>query len=378
MTPLTLDTERITSSPGPYAGTALVTGAGGQDGYFLVQRLLREHWHVVAVARRAAQVDGLAGDTQRPGQLRIAELDLIDAEAITLLIGQVQPDELYHLAGNSSVAASLADPRRSWTTNVDAVAAILEAVRVLSPSTRVYQASTSEMFGYRPGERVVHDEHSRFAPQSPYAAAKAAAHLLCQTYRESFGIRVACGILFNHESRRRPAGFLTRKIVDHVRSLRDRSPSERESIPPLALGNLKVKRDWGYAPDYVDGIVRVIRQVRIRSERFGPEPDTACSYRDYVLGTGYTMAVWELADRAFALAGIELAWCLDGDHPGSWHAVYRDTGARAVVVDPAYIRPHDPLEIQADPARARHDLGWTPHADADRFLNDMLSDQGDS
>src|SRR5205823_1725903 len=161
------------------------------------------------------------------------------------------------------------------------------------------------MFGSVAGGSVVHDESAALNPQSPYAAAKAAAHMLCGSYRESYGLRIACGILFNHESRRRGSQFLSRKVVDHVVALR-----AGEADRPLKLGNLKAERDWGFAPHYVEGMTQILRQVEIRGA-----PDVAASYRDYVLGTGVLHAVWQLADRAFALTGFELEWVLDGSDP---------------------------------------------------------------
>lgn len=354
--------------------TALVTGASGQDGFYLTQRLLEEGWTVYATARRKARLATLFSGTTGVDRLNVIGLDIEDSEAVTALIKRVGPQEIYHLAGMTSVATSFSEPQLSWKINVDAVATILEAVRVDSLDSRVYQASSCEMFGYSPNESVVHDECSPLRPMSPYGAAKAAAHLLCQSYRQSYGLKVACGVLFNHESHRRPAGFLTRKIVDYVRGLVGREDGSKSSA--LELGNLKARRDWGFAPDYVDGIMRVMRQVSIRSERLAPEPDVATSYRDYVLGSGQTRAVWELVDRAFALAGIELIWYLEGDDPCLWNARFSTTGSPAVVVNPSFLRPNDPVAIQADPTLASRELGWTPNPDIDRFLSDMLFQDG--
>ena len=187
--------------------------------------------------------------------------------------------------------------------------------------------------------------------------------MLCRSYRESYGVRVACGILFNHESRRRDRRFLSRKVVDHVAAVR--RSGDRE---PLRVGNLKARRDWGFAPDYVEGMVRIIRQTSLR----GVE-DVAREYRDYVLGTGRLHHVWELIDRAFALAGLALRWHLDGDDPPAWHATFADSGEPAVVVDAELVRPSDPAAIAADPRRAQTELGWQPRSDLDVFLGDMLN-----
>jgi GDPmannose 4,6-dehydratase len=194
--------------------------------------------------------------------------------------------------------------------------------------------------------------------------------MLCHSYRESYELRIACGILFNHESRRRGKAFLTRKVIDHVRELRtDNQSGTGGDRPPLALGNLKAQRDWGYAPDYVDAMIAILRQASIRSV-----PDQARSYRDYVLGTGRLHHVWELVDRAFAVASFELTWELHGDDPLKWGAVFTDSGKSAVVVDPAFIRPSDPTAIAANPSRIAEDLGWEARTGLDTFLLDMLTD----
>jgi GDPmannose 4,6-dehydratase len=337
------------------ARTAVVTGAAGQDGWYLVRKLLDEGWTVYAPVRDVAAVEAAFGQHER---LRAVRRDLREPGPLRSLVGDIRPEEFYNLAGESSVAASFRDPQATWESNAHVVVHLLDAIREDSPETRFYQASSGEMFGSIPGGDVVHDEGSALNPQSPYAAAKAAAHLLCRSYRESYGLRIACGILFNHESRRRGAQFLSRKVVDHVLALQD--GGERR---PVALGNLKVQRDWGFAPDYVEGMVAILRQ----------EARAAAEYRDYVLGTGRLFHVWELVDRAFALAGFELAWELDGDEPTAWSARFADSGEPAVVVDPAFIRPADPRAIAADPERARSELGWEPRVGLDVFLEDMLA-----
>jgi GDPmannose 4,6-dehydratase len=337
----------------------VITGATGQDGYYLTRRLLDDGWDVWAAVRDVDAAEQTFGHHER---LHAVRRDLRDPGPLCALVGDVRPEEMYNLAGESSVGLSFADPRATWESNAHAVVHLLDAIRNDSPGTRFYQASSGEMFGSTPGGDVVHDEDSVLNPQSPYAAAKAAAHLLCRSYRESYGIRIACGILFNHESRRRGPQFLSRKVVDHLHELRR---SRRRDVLPV--GNLKAQRDWGFAPEYVDGMVAILRQASIR----GVE-DVGGSYRDYVLGTGRLSAVWELIDRAFALAGFELVWDLDGDDPLAWHATFAD-GETAVVVDPAFVRPADPLAIAADSTRIRDELGWEARGGLDTFLEDMLA-----
>ena len=369
------------SDPGATPNVAVVTGAGGQDGYYLTRLLLAQGYAVHATVRPAsgaaaarAELEGLPG--AGGGRLVVHAVDLLAPEPLLRLIEEARPAELYNLAGQSSVSRSFAEPLYTWRTNVDFVSHLLETLRRASPGTRYYQASSTDMFGFVAGGEVVHDEESAFNPQSPYAAAKAATHLLCKSYRSSYGLRIASGILSNHESRRRGGAFLSRKVADHVRQLAARPPADRGDVPPLVMGNLKTRRDWGYAPDYVEGMTLILRQVEVRRGRgLGDAPDDGRAYRDYVLATGRSTAVWELVDRAFSLAGIALAWSLDGDDPTAWYATFAGGGgAVAVRSDPALLRPADPLAIAVNPARARADLGFAPAGGLDAFLKDMLGE----
>jgi len=355
------------------SSTVIVTGASGQDGYYLLRLLLSQGSRVHALVHTSAGVDELRA-IQGSEALTIHTVDLLAPEPLAALIQNVQPDELYNLAGQSSVSASFDDPSGTWRTNADAVHSMLEAVRLHSPGTRFYQSSSSEMFGSLPGQLVVHDEDSALQPQSPYAAAKAAAHVQCDAYRRAYGLRIACGILFNHESRRRPATFLTRKVVDHVKGLRLLSDDKLRQAAPLAVGNLVSQRDWGFAPNYVDGIVRIARQIAVRAEMLGHEreEDSGSNYRDYVLGSGTLHAVWQLIDRAFALVGLDLTWDQSNEDPTRWTAAIERTGTTAILVDQRLIRPTDPAAILANPERAVQDLGWSPRPGIDAFLRDML------
>jgi len=230
------------------------------------------------------------------------------------------------------------------------------------------------MFGLPPGDSVVFNEDSALNPQSPYASAKAAAHLLCHSYREVYGLRIASGILSNHESHRRPSSFLSRKVVEHVNRLKELSGSKAGTSSLLVVGNLKVQRDWGFAPDYVEGMSRILRQVKTRAEAGmqTPESDEGANYRDYVLATGETHAVWELIDCAFIIGGFDLEWDLEGDDPAAWRGYFRSTKTPAVVVAPDLLRAAEPLIIQVDPGRARNELGWKPKQGLEVFLEDMF------
>lgn len=364
------------------SATALVIGASGQDGYFLTQLLLEEDWTVHAVVRESETLTPLLSNSTARDRLRVHTAELTSAESLFDLIARERPVEIYNLAGQSSVSRSFADPLLTWRTNADFVALLLECVRVETPHSRLYQASSTDMFGGGDNETLVCNEDSALNPQSPYASAKAAAHLLCRSYREDYNLRIACGILSNHESHRRRAHFLTRKIADHVRSLRGLKPDEQTRTPPLKMGNLKIRRDWGFAPDYVEGMRLILRQIKVRAaltaradllkENEFPMVDEGRAYRDYVLGTGQTYAVWELVDTAFRLIGLDLEWSLEGDDPHRWQAHFRSSGKLAVAVDPSLLRPADPFIIEVDSSRARRDLGWSPREGLEIFLTDML------
>ena len=357
-------------------GVVVITGAGGQDGYFLTGRLLNEGWTVHALTRRpeALRFDDLSAEAN--SRIHVHQIDLIERGPVFDLISSTQPDEVYNLAGQSSVSKSFSDPLYTWQTNAEAVVHLLECIRKSSPHTRFYQASSTDMFGASSAGVMPYNETSALNPQSPYASAKAAAHLLCHSYREVYGLRIASGILSNHESHRRPASFLTRKVVEHVRRLKEGANSEPgTTLPPLAMGNLKVQRDWGFAPDYVEGMCRILRQIAVRAARAegAPETDAGTSYRDYVLATGETHAVWELVDCAFKIAGFDLQWELNGNDAARWHARFRTSDAPAVVVNPALLRAAEPLVIQLDPGRAQRELGWIPKQGLEVFLQDMFS-----
>lgn len=367
----------------PSSGTVIIIGASGQDGYFLTERLLAEGSTVHAATRRPEELSLLGQAPSSKGRLYVHAVNLLEPESLFDLIAQTRAEEIYNLAGQSSVSRSFADPILTWRTNAGFVARLLECVRTRSPQTRFYQASSTDMFGGGAGETILYHEDSALHPASPYASAKAAAHLLCRSYREAYNLRIACGILSNHESYRRPEGFLTRKITDHVRALRRlRAEGDGEAAAPLRMGNLKIRRDWGFAPDYVEGMRLILRQVSVRAARSRAaddamgvepaEPDEGISYRDYILGTGKTSAVWELVDTAFRIAGFTLEWHLEGDDPSRWHARFNATGEKAVVVNPSLLRPADPLVIQVDASRARTQLGWTPREGLEAFLEDML------
>jgi GDPmannose 4,6-dehydratase len=367
-------------SPKAQIKVAIVNGASGQDGFFLTERLLADGWFVHATTRRKSIPDLVIAAHDFKSQLEIHQMDLLEPRLIGDLIKRIQPDEIYNLAGQSSVSQSFSEPFYTWQTNAESVAQMLEYIRKYSQHSRFYQASSTDMFGTPQVEATVFNEDSALNPQSPYASAKAAAHLLCHSYRQVYNLRIASGILSNHESHRRPASFLSRKVVDHVRKLKELSSSQLNSSSPLTVGNLKVQRDWGFAPDYVEGMLRIMRQIECRAqvESNGVEADEARNYRDYVLATGTTHAVWELIDCAFTIADFALEWDLEGPDPAAWKAVFRSNGMPAVVVNPKFLRAAEPLVIGVDPGRAQRELGWAPRQGLEVFLKDMFSRTLDS
>jgi GDPmannose 4,6-dehydratase len=354
------------------ARRVIVTGAAGQDGFYLTERLLEEGNAVHALVRSASAAAALraAGKGRR---LQVHVFDLREADRMTALLREAKPDEIYNLAGPSSVGASFDRPSEAWQSNADAVVALLDAMRLTAPEAVLYQASSSEMYGLADGAEVRVTEESRLAPVSPYGAAKAAAHVACGAYRSGFGLRVACGILFNHESRRRGPGFLTRKIADYVGEASRLTESRRADGEALRVGNLAARRDWGFAPEYVDGIIRIARQMEHRATAAATAAGGDLQYRDYVLATGTARSVWELIDCAFALAGLPVVWDRRSPDPFDWTARYEDLGSLAVVSDPALRRATDPGTIVGDASRAELDLGWVPSRDPAAFMSDLLS-----
>jgi GDPmannose 4,6-dehydratase len=342
----------------------LVTGAAGQDGRFLVPELLSAGAEVHVLVRNAVPARAAFQTAEGRERIKVHVADLAQRMDPSNLLREIVPDYVFNLAGQSSVSESFANPTLSWRVNADWVATLLEAVRLHAPETRFYQSSSSEMFGGSNEGTVVHDEASPLLPCSPYAAAKAAAHLFCRAYREGYGLRIACGILFNHESRFRGPQFLTSKITSHVVRLRSMTAGERAKAEPLRVGNLDARRDWGYAAEFAHGILRIANQTDIRGE----SRDDPHSYRDYVLGTGRLTSVRDLITTAFRHAGFELAW--DGPRARFTH------GGIAVLSDVSFFRPGDPPAIQADPTRIRAELGWVCNPGVDGFLRDMMGNEG--
>lgn len=355
--------------------SVVVTGAAGPDGSYLTKRLPQEGDTVHAVVRgtKAATAIRAAGGGR---WLHVHVFDIREAGRMAALVREARPDEIFNLAGLSSGAASLDRPSEAWQSNADAIVALLDAMRLTAPDAVLCQASSSEVYGPAESVEVRVNEESRLAPVSPYGAAKAAAHVACGAYRSGFGLRVACGILFNHEWRRRGSGFLTRKIADYVGEISRLLNSLRVTRETLRGGNLAARRDWGFAPESVEGILRIARQIEYRAmagpgTAAGPEP-----YRDYVLATGTTRSVWELIECAFEVVGLPLVWDRASRDPFAWSARHADVGTLAVVSDPSLRRSADPGSISGDASRAEAEHRGIPSRDPAVFMSDLLSSAG--
>lgn len=316
---------------------ALITGITGQDGSYLAEFLLEKGYEVHGITRRIS-----ISNTQRidhliaSNRIKLHDGDLSDGNSIVRIINEVQPDEIYNLAAQSHVGNSFDVP--IYTGDVDAlgVLRILDAVHQLGldKKTRIYQASTSELYGQV--EEVPQNENTPFHPFSPYAVAKQYGFWMMREYRDAYGQFAANGILFNHESERRGETFVTRKITLAAARI---SQGLQEC---LYLGNLDSKRDWGYAKDYVECMWLILQQ---------DEPD------DYVIATGVQHTVREFATLAFKHVGIDIEWQGQGiDEKG----IDKATGKVVVAVSPDFYRPTDVVDLWGDPTKAKTKLGWDP------------------
>ncbi len=317
--------------------TALITGVTGQDGSFLAELLLEKGYDVHGTIRRSS-VDFRERIAHLEGMPRfhLHYADLGDSMSVMQVISKVRPDEIYNLAAQSHVQVSFDSPE--YTANVDAtgVLRILEAVRLcgLDKTCRIYQASTSELYGKV--EQVPQNEDTPFHPYSPYAVAKLYGYWIVKEYRDAYGMYCCSGILFNHESERRGETFVTRKITLAAARIAQGKQDK------LYLGNLSSLRDWGYARDYVECMWRILQQ---------PEPE------DFVIATGVQHSVREFCELAFRRAGIELRW--EGSGPDE-KGIDKATGHVLVEVSPDFYRPTDVVNLWGDPSKAIAKLGWDP------------------
>lgn len=309
--------------------TAIITGVNGQDGSYLADLLISKGYFVIGLKRRTSlinteRVDHIYNDSISNSQFKLMYYDLTDGGAITRLLAQHNPDEVYNLAAQSHVAVSFDVPEYTSDGIAGGTLKILEAIRAVSPSTRFYQASSSEMFGDSTDYGDTgYNETSRMMPVSPYAVAKLHAHHMTRVYRQAYGIHASSGILFNHESPRRGETFVTRKIT--IAAARIAQGKQRK----LYLGNLDAKRDWGFAGDYVDAMWRMLQQ---------PHGD------DYVVATNRTHSVREFLEVVFDYAGL-----------GSYE--------KYVEIDPRLYRPNEVPYLLGNPEKANRVLQWKPQHD---------------
>ena len=316
---------------------ALITGITGQDGSYLAELLLEKGYEVHGIVRRASAPNTARIDHLLAGRaVTLHDGDLSDSSSLIRVIGLIRPDEIYNLAAQSHVQVSFDVPEYSGDVDALGVLRVLEAVRILGlgKRTRIYQASTSELFGKV--EEVPQRETTPFHPYSPYAVAKQYGFWITKEYREAYGMFAVNGILFNHESERRGETFVTRKITLAAGRIAEGLQDH------LELGNMDSLRDWGYAKDYVECMWLMLQH------------DTP---EDFVIATGEQHTVRDFTQRAFQANGIELRWEGEGVDEKGYN---RATGKMAVCVNPAWFRPTDVDNLLGDPTKAKTVLGWNP------------------
>lgn len=328
---------------------AIITGITGQDGAYLTELLLSKGYKVFGTYRRTSSVNlwrlEELGITNHPN-LSLVEYDLTDISASIRLIKDTLPDELYNLAAQSFVGVSFDQP--VTTAEITGLGALnlLEAIRIVKPDVRYYQASTSEMFGMV--QEIPQTEETPFYPRSPYGVAKLYAHWMTINYRESYNIFASSGILFNHESPLRGREFVTRKITDTVAKIKLGQQN------CLELGNLDSKRDWGFAKDYVDGMWRMLQ---------------AYSADTFVLATNRTETVRDFVSMAFKAAGFELIFEGSGEHE---KGIDSNSGKILVKVNPKFYRPAEVDLLIGNPQKAKDILGWKPTTTLEELCTMMV------
>ncbi len=328
---------------------ALITGITGQDGAYLAELLLNKGYTVIGTFRRVVttnfwRIEEL-GIRNHPN-LRLEEFDLTDMGSAIRLLQRVEPDEIYNLAAQSFVGVSFDQPATTSQITGIGVLNLLEAIRIVNPKIRFYQASTSEMFGKV--QEIPQRETTSFWPRSPYGVAKLYAHWMTINYRESYDIFGSSGILFNHESPLRGLEFVTRKITDSVAKIK------QGRLDCLELGNLDAKRDWGYAKDYVEGMWRILQ---------ADAPDT------FVLATNRTETVRDFVSMAFKAADIELRF--EGSNENEV-AVDIESNRILVRISPKFYRPAEVELLIGDPSKAKTQLGWEPKTTLEELCTMMV------
>jgi len=341
---------------------AIITGITGQDGAYLSELLLSKGYKVYGTYRRTSSVNFWRIEElgiQNHPNLHLVEYDLTDLGSSIALVQKVQPDEIYNLAAQSFVGVSFEQP--SATAQITGIGALnlLEAIRLVNPRIRFYQASTSEMFGKV--QAIPQMEDTPFYPRSPYGVAKLYAHWMTVNYRESYGIFGSSGILFNHESPLRGREFVTRKITDSAAKI------SQGKLDVLELGNMDAKRDWGFAKEYVEGMWRILQ---------ADEPDT------FVLATNRTETVRDFVRMAFKAIGVELEFKGQGDEEYAVIAAVNSTfaqdekelkvGQTVVRVNPKFYRPAEVDLLIGNPAKAKAKLDWVPKTTLEQLCQMMV------
>jgi len=326
---------------------ALITGIRGQDGAYLSRLLIEKGYEVYGADRRSG--DSSFWRLRELGidrDVKIRYMDLLELTNVMREVQRIKPDEVYNLAAQSFVQASFDQP--ILTSDIDAmgVLRLLEAIRMIKPDAKFYQASTSEMFGKV--QAIPQNEKTPFHPRSPYGVAKVYGHWITVNYRESYNMFACSGILFNHESPLRGIEFVTRKLTYGIARI---GTALQEKI---FVGNLDSKRDWGYAPEYVEAMWRMLQQK---------QPD------DYVVATGETHSVREFIEAAFRCAGIRIGWKGKGLRE---KGVDKKTGKTLVEVSPEFFRPAEVNILIGDPAKAKKKLGWRPKTTFTRLVEIMV------
>jgi GDPmannose 4,6-dehydratase len=316
---------------------ALITGVTGQDGSYLAELLLEKGYEVHGIIRRSSsfntgRINHIINNEKYKDQFFFHHGDVTDASNLNRVLEMIKPDEIYNLAAQSHVQVSFEIP--DYTAQVDALGTLrfLDAIRETSLDTKFYQASTSELFGKV--QETPQKETTPFYPRSPYGVAKLYAYWIIVNYRESYDLFACNGILFNHESPRRGETFVTRKITRAAARMKEGLQEK------LVLGNLNAKRDWGYAPEYCDGMWRMLQQEK-------PE--------DILLATGEQHSVREFTELAFEELGIEIEWAGENENE---YGINNKTGQTIIEVDPGYYRPAEVETLLGDPTKAKEKLGW--------------------
>jgi GDPmannose 4,6-dehydratase len=310
------------------AKRALITGITGQDGSYLAELLLEKGYEVYGMIRRLSAPNSWRID-HLLGRVTLKPADLLDQLSLLRLVDEVRPQEIYNLAAMSFVPASWDQPMLTGEFNAQGVTRLLDAVRMVDPKIRIYQASSSEMFGKV--REVPQTELTPFYPRSPYGVSKVFAHYITVNYRESYNLFAVSGMLFNHESPRRGLEFVSRKVTNGVARIK---LGLDDSLP---MGNLDAQRDWGFAGDYVRAMWQMLQQ---------DQPD------DYVIATGISHSVRELIEIAFGRVGLD------------WQKYVR--------VDPALLRPAEVDHLLGDPSKAKKQLGWTPAVNFKQLIEMMV------